>query len=82
MALLAFSPEMVSASPVADLLDQAQRQRIASELNSAVLVSQAQDDTPKLPSLIRMLLWSQQQLEERANFPKIRDVVTSHLEDP
>ncbi|KAI9032163.1 CTLH/CRA C-terminal to lish motif domain-containing protein [Hyaloraphidium curvatum] len=82
MALLAFPLEAVSASPVADLFDQSQRQRIASELNSAVLISQSQDDSPKLPSLIRMLLWSQQQLEERANFPKIKDVVTSHLEDP
>ena len=40
VALLAF--EDVRSSPVADLMDIAQRQKTASELNAAVLASQAQ----------------------------------------
>lgn len=40
MALLAF--EDSHSSPVADLLDVAQRQKTASELNAAILASQAQ----------------------------------------
>ena len=40
MALLAF--EDVRASPVADLMDIAQRQKTASELNAAILSSQSQ----------------------------------------
>ena len=40
VALLAF--EDVRSSPVADLMDIAQRQKTASELNAAILASQAQ----------------------------------------
>ena len=40
VALLAF--EDVRASPVADLMDIAQRQKTASELNAAILASQSQ----------------------------------------
>ena len=40
VALLAF--EDVGASPVADLMDIAQRQKTASELNAAILASQGQ----------------------------------------
>lgn len=40
MALLVF--EDVRASPLADLMDVAQRQKTASELNAAILASQSQ----------------------------------------
>ena len=40
MALLVF--EDVKASPLADLMDVAQRQKTASELNAAILASQSQ----------------------------------------
>ena len=36
---------------------------------------------PKLPSLIKMLIWSQNLLEEKANFPHIRNIATAELED-
>ena len=57
MALLAF--EETKKSPVGDLLDHAQRQKIASEVNAALLSSQHQDKDPKLPSLLKMLVWAQ-----------------------
>jgi glucose-induced degradation protein 8 len=55
-ALLAFDSRK---SPVGDLLDHAQRQKIASELNAAILTSQCQEKDPKLPSMLKMLLWAQ-----------------------
>lgn len=48
VALLAF--EDVSASPVADLMDIAQRQKTASELNAAILASQGQVRTTNFQS--------------------------------
>ncbi|KXS20045.1 hypothetical protein M427DRAFT_52312 [Gonapodya prolifera JEL478] len=81
MALLAFDPATLSKSPVGDLLDHVQRQRTASELNAAVLVSQCQDKDPKLPALMRMLVWAQGQLEEKVQFPKIRNLATAEFDD-
>ncbi|KAJ3184128.1 Glucose-induced degradation complex subunit [Irineochytrium annulatum] len=63
MALLAF--EDFEKSPVADLLDYSQRQKTASELNAAILTSQCQEKDPKLPSLLKMLIWAQNQLGEK-----------------
>ncbi|KAJ3109065.1 Glucose-induced degradation complex subunit [Phlyctochytrium planicorne] len=80
MALLAF--EDFDRSPVADLLDYNQRQKTASELNAAILTSQNQEKDPKLPTLLKMLLWAQNNLEEKLSFPKITNVMTAELEDP
>ncbi|KAJ3002190.1 hypothetical protein HKX48_002478 [Thoreauomyces humboldtii] len=80
MALLAF--EEAGASPLAYLVDHAQRQKTASELNSAILTAQCQEKDPKLPSLLKMLVWAQNQLEEKAVFPKISNFVTADREMP
>ena len=56
MALLAFDTRQ---SPVGDLLDHAQRQKVASELNSCILTSQCQEKDPKLPVMLKMLVWAQ-----------------------
>jgi hypothetical protein len=56
MSLLAFETRQ---SPVGDLLDHSQRQKIASELNAAILSSQCQEKDPKLPSMLKMLIWAQ-----------------------
>ncbi|KAI8926758.1 CTLH/CRA C-terminal to lish motif domain-containing protein [Entophlyctis helioformis] len=79
MALLAFDD--TRTSPVGDLLDNSQRQKTASELNAAILTAQCQEKDPKLPSLLKMLVWAQNQLEEKMTFPKIRNLVTAELED-
>ncbi|KAJ1538946.1 Glucose-induced degradation complex subunit, partial [Nowakowskiella sp. JEL0078] len=71
MALLAFEDQ--STSPVGDLLDHTQRQKTASELNSAILTSQCQEKDPKLSTLLKMVIWSQQQLDERVtSYPKLK----------
>eukprot|EP00842_Homolaphlyctis_polyrhiza_P004372 jgi/Hompol1/4936/HPOL_000456-RA len=80
MALLAF--EDTFKSPVGDLLDHSQRQKTASELNAAILTAQCQEKDPKLPSLLKMLVWAQNQLEEKMVFPKINNLITAELEMP
>ncbi|KAF9672299.1 hypothetical protein SADUNF_Sadunf11G0026900 [Salix dunnii] len=37
---------------------------------------------PKLPNLLKMLLWAQNQLDEKAAYPRINDLSTAMLEDP
>ena len=37
---------------------------------------------PKLPSLLKMLLWTQNQLDEKAAYPRINDLTTAELQDP
>lgn len=77
MALLAFQDSL--DSPVQDLLHPGQRQKTASELNAAILMSQSQEKDPKLPNLLKMLAWSQDQLDERMTYPRIEDWVKADL---
>ncbi|KAL3820526.1 hypothetical protein ACJIZ3_006431 [Penstemon smallii] len=80
VALLAF--EDVTNCPVRDLLDISQRLKTASEVNAAILTSQSHEKDPKLPSLLKMLVWAQNQLDEKATYPRINDLSTAALEDP
>ncbi|XP_077254094.1 protein GID8 homolog isoform X2 [Tasmannia lanceolata] len=79
VALLAF--EDVSNCPVGELLDISQRLKTASEVNAAILTSQSHEKDPKLPSLLKMLIWAQNQLDEKAVYPHINDLSTAMLED-
>ncbi|GLC39432.1 Glucose-induced degradation complex subunit [Pleodorina starrii] len=80
VALLAF--EDTKSCPVGDLMEVAQRQKTASELNAAILQSQAQEREPRLPVLLKVLLWAQAQLDERATYPRITDLATAQLVPP
>lgn len=80
VALLAF--EDTSTCPVGELLDISQRQKTASELNAAILTIQSHEKDPKLPRLLKMLIWAQNQLDEKACYPHITDLVNATLEDP
>lgn len=64
-----------------DLLDPYHRIRVANEVNAAILSSQGQDSSSKLPSILKLLLWSQEQLSTKANFPKIHDLVEATFEE-
>jgi hypothetical protein len=77
VSLLAFDEPQ--ASPVGDLMDVAQRQKTASELNAAILSSQGQEREPRLLLLLKMMLWAQQQLDEKAVYPKVTDLATARL---
>ncbi|EOY28345.1 hypothetical protein SCA6_020208 [Theobroma cacao] len=80
VALLAF--EDVSNCPVGELMDISQRLKTASEVNAAILTSQSHEKDPKLPSLLKMLIWAQNQLDEKATYPRINDLSNATLEDP
>ena len=156
VALLVF--EDVKASPLADLMDVAQRQKTASELNAAILASQSQvgwvpwdgwvgalaagcslghrtakpgrlfkstaplnfltaslnpgsacaylctdvlccllrvcaclalprpalpqEAEPKLPNLLKLLIWAQKQLDEKALYPRVENLVSGELAEP
>jgi len=79
VALLAF--EDAKTSPVGELMDVAQRQKTASELNAAILSSQGQEREPRLLLLLKMMLWAQQQLDDKASYPHITDLATASLSD-
>ncbi|KAL0407360.1 UNVERIFIED_CONTAM: protein GID8 [Sesamum latifolium] len=72
----------VSNCPVGELLDISQRLKTASEVNAAILTSQSHEKDPKLPSLLKMLIWVQTQLDEKASYPRINNLSTAVLEDP
>uniref|UniRef100_A0A7R9VRM3 CTLH domain-containing protein n=1 Tax=Chlamydomonas euryale TaxID=1486919 RepID=A0A7R9VRM3_9CHLO len=80
VALLAF--ENAKSSPVGDLLEVAQRQKTASELNAAILQSQCVEREARLPMLIKMMLWAQKELDEKVVYPHITDLATGQLADP
>ncbi|GAM20264.1 hypothetical protein SAMD00019534_034390 [Acytostelium subglobosum LB1] len=79
MTLLVF--EDLAKSPLADLVDNSQRQKTASELNAAILVSQSQDKDPKLPTILKMLNWAQAQLEEKCIYPNMKNLVTGEFKE-
>ncbi|KAF8071073.1 GID8 [Scenedesmus sp. PABB004] len=81
VALLAFGDD-ARRSPVGELMDVAQRQKTASELNAAILSSQGQEREPRLLLLLKMMLWAQAQLDERAAYPRIADLATAALTPP
>ncbi|KAL0076513.1 CTLH/CRA C-terminal to lish motif domain-containing protein [Phycomyces blakesleeanus] len=80
MALFAFQD--INTSPVKDLLHSGHRQKTASELNTAILASQSREKEPKLPNLLKMLVWSQVQLDERLLYPRIEDFLKADLVTP
>ncbi|KAL3157721.1 Glucose-induced degradation complex subunit [Trebouxia sp. C0010 RCD-2024] len=80
VTLLAF--EDASQSPLADLMSVTQRQKTASELNAAILSSQRQETEPRLPSLLKLLVWAQNQLDARCTYPRINDLTAPTLTDP
>ncbi|RLN41449.1 hypothetical protein C2845_PM01G08500 [Panicum miliaceum] len=80
VALLVF--EDIKNCPYGELLDVSQRLKTASEVNAAILTSQSHEKDPKLPSLLKMLLWTQNQLDEKAAYPRINDLTTAELQDP
>ncbi|KAJ2768852.1 hypothetical protein IWQ57_003357 [Coemansia nantahalensis] len=80
MALLAF--DALEGSPLADLLDFSHRQKTANELNAALLAAHSQPREPKLPALLQLLAWTQEKLDEKANYPRINNIVSAVLEPP
>ncbi|CAH1786029.1 unnamed protein product [Owenia fusiformis] len=81
LALLAF--EEPEASPFGELLHPSQRQKVASELNAAILEMENRDSTPKLANLLKLLLWAQDQLDsKKVKYPKMTDLAKGTIDDP
>ncbi|KAK1661171.1 hypothetical protein QYE76_049330 [Lolium multiflorum] len=80
VALLLF--EDAENCPYGELLDVSHRLKTANEVNAAILTSQSHEKDPKLPSLLKMLIWTQDQLDEKAAYPRINNFSTAALEDP
>jgi len=52
---------------------------VASELNAAILEV---DSTPKLANLLKLLLWSQEELDKKkVKYPRMTDISKGSIED-
>lgn len=80
LALLAF--EKPQNSPFSDLLDQTQRQKVASELNAAILKQEHQEyRSPRMVNILKLILWAQAELDKRnIGYPKMTDLATATIE--
>lgn len=80
LALLAF--EKPQNSPFADLLEQTHRQKIASELNAAILrIEHKQNQNPRIQNILKLILWSQAELDKRnVTHNKITDLASASFE--
>ena len=80
MALLAY--EEPTSSPFGDLLNLSQRQMVASELNAAILETDHQETMPKLASVLKLLLWTQNELDKkRIKYPKMTDIASGTIKN-
>jgi hypothetical protein len=81
LALLAF--EEPESSPFGELMHISQRQKVACELNAALLATENQESSPRLVGLLKLLLWAQDELEtKKVKFPRLKDLARGTLEEP
>ena len=78
LALLAY--DNPTASPFSGLLEHAQRLKVISELNSAILSNQGNEEGSRLSILMRLVMWVQQQLDKKnISYPKLTDISTGSI---
>lgn len=83
MALMAFeNASKISVEEVKELLNDKQRRKTANELDAAVLKSLSDEKCPSLPSILKMLMLEQNQLDEKVSYPRINNIVGATLEGP
>jgi len=79
LALLAF--ENPETCPFNDLLHPCQRQKVASELNAAILSAENRDSVPKISNLLKLLLWAQNELDsKKVVYPKMINLANADLQ--
>ena len=55
---------------------------MASELNKAILEEENRESAPKLENLLKLLLWSQEELDcKKVKYPKMVDVAQGTIDD-
>ncbi|CAH1101093.1 unnamed protein product [Psylliodes chrysocephalus] len=81
VALLAFEEPL--ASPFGDLLAPSHRQKVASEVNAAILKMEHQENTaPKISTLLKLILWAQEKLNRKnVKYPKMVELSTATVEE-
>jgi hypothetical protein len=69
-------------SPFSDLLDQTHRQKVASELNAAILRTEHQEQSsPRMINVLKLILWAQAELDKKnINYPKMIDLANAAIE--
>ena len=78
LGLLAFDD--ATNCPFSELLQPSQRLKVISELNAALLASHDQEALSKLSTLMKLVLWSQDQLEKKGiTFPKLTNIADGKL---
>ena len=78
LGLLAFDD--ATNCPFSELLQPSQRLKVISELNAALLASHDQEALSKLSTLMKLVLWSQDQLEKKGiAFPKLTNIADGKL---
>ena len=56
--------------------------QVASELNTAILEMENRESTPKLANLLKLLLWSQQELDaKKVKYPKMTDLARGTIDE-
>ena len=78
LGLLAFDD--AANCPFSELLQPSQRLKVITELNAALLASHDQEALSKLSTLMKLVLWSQDQLEKKGiTFPKLTNIADGKL---
>jgi len=81
LMLLCF--DTFDACPVKELLSESKRQKLAEDVNSAILLSQDREPNSKLAKAVQILDWAQGSLDDRGvKYPRIDDVTTGELSYP
>jgi hypothetical protein len=80
LGLLAF--ERPEQSPFGDLMSNTHRYRVASDVNAAILEADHCAGSPRLESLVQLLLWAQDQLDRRqVSYPKMTDIAEATIQN-
>lgn len=72
-----------SACPVKDLLSRSKLEKLAEEVNCAILTSQEREPVSKLAKVVQVMEWAQTSLDDRGvKYPRIDDITTGELTYP
>ncbi|XP_010492332.1 PREDICTED: glucose-induced degradation protein 8 homolog [Camelina sativa] len=81
LMLLGYEDLSTSSCPMTlrELLTNSQRLKTAAEVEAAILISQTGEKYPKLEHLLKMLNWTQNQLDEELEYPRMTVLPTGQV---
>jgi hypothetical protein len=80
MVLLAYDD--ISKSPYKELGTQDQLKKLSSVINMEILSAQMQPTEIVLPTLLKLMKWSQNQLKKEMSFPEIISICPLNYSKP